>query len=150
MSQAEVPRSSALLCGRCQQMTATLSGLRALVSTEGYKHLLVEEIWKSAGLGCPLCIILRSNRYSSHPKANIRFFSRCGRFSVSVEKDRIQSESKGHPFEIAKLEYLHAEAWDDNVPPERTRSMLPNIPCYFTFTSPGIYFRGSWIVSYRR
>lgn len=129
-------------------MTATLSGLKAIASKEGYKHLLMEEIYKSADLGCQLCSILRKNHsYIPHPKAYIRIFPRNPLFlsECNAEKYRIQSESKGHPFEIAKLEFLYTAIWDDNVKPETKPWMFGNIPSHYVFTGAGMYPRTNWL-----
>jgi len=43
-------------CDRCQLMTGTTEGLRALVSDEGYEHYTCDEAKRqSAASGCPFC-----------------------------------------------------------------------------------------------
>jgi hypothetical protein len=105
--------NSTLLCEWCTRMISTLDGLRELASREGYIQLLVEEIHKSAALGCPFCAILKNNhKRSPHPAAYVRVFPRRPMLQDhEVEKYKLQSESTGHPFAIAKLDDLHSTVW---------------------------------------
>jgi hypothetical protein len=98
-------------------MTSTLEGLRELASREGYKHLSVEEIHKSAASGCPFCAILKNNhKRNPHPAAYVRVFPRRPMLQDhKVEKYKLQSESTGHLFAIAKLGDLHSTVWDHSV-----------------------------------
>jgi hypothetical protein len=46
-------------CDRCQFMTGTIEGLRALMSNEGYEHYTCDEAKRqSAASGCPLCKLI--------------------------------------------------------------------------------------------
>lgn len=46
-------------CNRCQLMTGTIEGLRALVSDEGYEHYTCDEAKRqSSASGCPFCELI--------------------------------------------------------------------------------------------
>lgn len=111
------PLASPLLCQRCIEMTSTMSGLKELASKEGYKHLFLQELIESAKNGCPLCIFLhRSHESDLFPDAYVRVFARCPILQEhEAEAFKIQSESKGHPFEVSKLNYLRSALLDDEV-----------------------------------
>src|ERR1700722_8315483 len=47
-------------CERCQLMTGTVEGLRALMSAEGHEHYTCDEVrQQSAANGCPFCDLVR-------------------------------------------------------------------------------------------
>jgi hypothetical protein len=105
------------LCTKCYAMTSSLDGLRQLASKQGYKHLSVEEMDASATQGCPFCIILRNiHKKSLHSDAYIRIFCRNVVLQDhEVRNYQIQAKSAGHPFELAKLDYLQSVVWDDDL-----------------------------------
>ena len=114
---SKFPQASPLLYKKCIDMTSTMPGIKALASKEGYTHLLLSKLIQSAYNGCPLCKFLRRNQQSdSYPDAHILVFPRYPILQKrEAEEFRIQSESIGHPFEIAKLETLISALWDENV-----------------------------------
>jgi hypothetical protein len=89
-------------------MTSTLEGLKQLASKEGYRHLNIDEMYASASQGCALCCILRDER----PESNIpgRYTQFYVRYPILQERDKddfkLQTETNGHPFEVAKLKSL--------------------------------------------
>ncbi|KAK3941118.1 heterokaryon incompatibility protein-domain-containing protein [Diplogelasinospora grovesii] len=48
-------------CQKCNAMTETLDGLRALLSKTGYEHFNSYEIQETAALGCALCMTLKAD-----------------------------------------------------------------------------------------
>ncbi|KAH6714839.1 heterokaryon incompatibility protein-domain-containing protein [Leptodontidium sp. MPI-SDFR-AT-0119] len=141
MSQSKLPRGLAYLCERCSQMTMTLPGLRALASKEGYQHLLIEELWRSADRGCPMCIGLRNSHkyhtFSQYTEPYIRIFSRVHLLMKYDFENDILPESVGHPFETARLVELRSAVWDDSLNWETERFRLPNVSSLSTFTGKG-------------
>jgi len=128
--------SSKLLCERCTRMTSTLEGLQELASRDGYTHLLVQEMHRSAASGCPCCVILRNNhKRSPHSAAYIRI--RSGSRMVpdhEAKKYTIQAESTGHPFAIAKLDILQSMIWDGSISLNKIEGRNADL---YPFTSRG-------------
>ena len=95
-------------CGRCQLMTGTVKGLRALMSAEGKVHYTCDEIkQQSAGSGCPFCEQVRRIIVSCGTCAQSAIGEGIIRVRAIAEEDDAADE---HPFRPGpRLEALQLE-----------------------------------------
>lgn len=122
----------------------TLPGLRALASKEGYQHLSIKELRRSADdQGCRMCIGLRNSHknhsFSHYTNPYIRIFSRVNLLMKYDFENDILPESTGHPFEYARLVELRSVVWDDDINWEEERFRLPNVSSLSAFTGVGMF-----------
>jgi len=148
---SKYPQVSPLLCDTCVDITSTMSGLKALASRDGFRHLSLQELIESANNGCPFCKFLRRTHNSdSHPEAYLRIFTRCPiPQSYEAEAFKIQSESKGHPFNVASLKSLWGALWNDSIDSEKLATLdynytskltsLGSFSLFLCFTSAGMF-----------
>jgi hypothetical protein len=90
-------------CARCWSMTATLRGLKMLISDVGFEHYDKKQLRKSARLACPVCAILNYESYDLQMPSGFNGPLRVAAIATHEHVGGVVHADPDHPFRSKKL-----------------------------------------------